>query len=235
MTQFSPRILLACWELVKKHDIDVFEPGIAARLPQVRGWPALGLPDSGIETVQRVTLLDLLRVLALHDRTTGEDRPFAQLVATMPSTDTTILTTSEAVRALLEGARTSLLIIGYAIGDETIRRTLIRRGLAGIHITVVGDRGNGGARELLRSWPANARALHALENVESTTLIGARMHSKVIVADGSTVLVGSANFTVGGLRNNLEFGVRVGREVAETVTRTIARLEREGWLVQAVP
>jgi phosphatidylserine/phosphatidylglycerophosphate/cardiolipin synthase-like enzyme len=71
-----------------------------------------------------------------------------------------------------------------------------------------------------------------LENVEPLAENAATlMHAKAIVADRRVALVGSANFTAGGLRSNLEVGVRVTGAVAADIVRTIERLEREGWLV----
>jgi phosphatidylserine/phosphatidylglycerophosphate/cardiolipin synthase-like enzyme len=43
-------------------------------------------------------------------------------------------------------------------------------------------------------------------------------------------LLGSANFTAGGLRNNIELGVRVTGAVAAEIERLVDRLESVGWL-----
>jgi phosphatidylserine/phosphatidylglycerophosphate/cardiolipin synthase-like enzyme len=209
----------------------VFQPGVGATLPGTKGWAALGLPTTAIDREPRITVLDALRMLALGERTRAEETERAELVATVPTADATILATVDVVRALLEGARRSLLVIGYAIGDDMMRATLFRRGLDGVSVTVVGDRENGAARELLKDWPTSARPLKALENIEPASRIGACLHAKVIIADEKTGLIGSANFTAGGLRYNLELGVRVVGAVPAAIIRTVKRLELEGWLV----
>ena len=231
MTRPSPRALLGGWELARKQGIDVFRPGIGSALPATRGWAGLGLPPSGIDDEPRVTILDAVRALALADlgRPSGDVR--ADLVATLPTTDASVLATVDVVRTLLEGARRSLLVIGYAIGDNMLRTILFRRGLDGIAVTVIGDRDNGGARELLKDWPAGARPLKALENVEPAIPAATCLHAKVIVADETTALVGSANFTAGGMRYNIELGVRVSGAVPVAILRTVTRLESEGRLV----
>lgn len=58
-----------------------------------------------------------------------------------------------------------------------------------------------------------------------------RMHGKVIVADRARVLIGSANFSVGGLAGNIKLGVRLEGAVAQEIHRTIEQLREEGWLV----
>jgi phosphatidylserine/phosphatidylglycerophosphate/cardiolipin synthase-like enzyme len=216
---------------VRRQGLDVFQPSAGPSLSGLRGWAALGLPESGSDKEPRVTVLDALRTLALDNRARTGEIPPAELVATLPMADSTVLATVDVVRPLVDGARRSLLVIGYAIGDDMLRRSLVRRGLEGITVTVVGDRQNRAARELLKDWPRAARPLRALENIEPATPTGASLHAKVIVADETTAMLGSANFTAGGLRYNLELGVRVAGAVPAAIVRTVNRLESEGWLV----
>jgi len=233
LTRPSPRTLLAAWELVRRQGVDVFRPGVGPTLAGLRGWAALGMPEGGIDQEPRVTLLDAMRTMALGDHGRTSESVPADLVATLPGVDSTVLATVDVVRTLVDGAQRSLLVIGYAIGDDMLRAALVRRGLEGIAVTVVGDRENRAARELLKDWPPAARSLRALENVEAATLAGACLHAKVIVADEARALVGSANFTAGGLRHNIELGVRVSGAVPAAIVRTVSRLEAEGWLVPA--
>lgn len=55
----------------------------------------------------------------------------------------------------------------------------------------------------------------------------------MLVADRRVALLGSANFSVGGLSGNLEFGVRVEGGVAQEIHRAVEALRDEGWLVAA--
>ena len=57
------------------------------------------------------------------------------------------------------------------------------------------------------------------------------MHGKVLVADRARALLGSANFSVGGLSSNFEFGARIEGSFAIDLHRAIELLQREGWLV----
>jgi phosphatidylserine/phosphatidylglycerophosphate/cardiolipin synthase-like enzyme len=235
MNRVSPRSLVATWELVRAEALDVFHPGAAAQLCRLRGWAAIGLPAIGLESSHMLTLLDALRALALVHRATTASDVRTELVATLPRSDRSVLATPDVVRSLLEGARSEILVIGFDIREPTFRQVLFRRGLANVRVTVIGDRETGSARDLLRDWPARAQPLRALENVEPAGSVRGRIHAKVIVADRSSVLLGSANFTAGGLRNNIEFGVRATGGLAKDILRTVERLESEGWLVPAHP
>jgi phosphatidylserine/phosphatidylglycerophosphate/cardiolipin synthase-like enzyme len=225
---------VAAWELVKTRAIDVFRPGALSLLPTLPGWSSLGLPPAGLEGEPVVSLLDALRALALRERNTSSATT-VDLVTTLPGTTSSALSTPDVVRTLLESARESILIIGFEINDPSVRKLLFRHGLDGLEITVVGDRQRGPARELLKDWPASARPLRALENVEPASQLQSFLHAKVIVIDSQTALIGSANFTAGGLRNNLEIGVRVSGGAATEIARLMERLAKEGWLINATP
>ncbi|WP_436608317.1 hypothetical protein [Sorangium sp. So ce1024] len=54
------------------------------------------------------------------------------------------------------------------------------------------------------------------------------LHAKTPVIDARMAIVGSADFTAGGLRNNIEFGIHSTGAVVNGVVRTVERLEREG-------
>lgn len=230
--RIPPRTLVAAWELVKAASLDIFRPGGLALLPSLPGWSALGLPPATSGSDLSVSLLDALRALALRDRN-AVSAGTVDLVATLPVQDRTILATSDVVRTMLESARQSILIVGFELNEPAVRKLLFRRGLDGLAITIVGDRQRGSARELLKDWPAAARPLRALENVEPANQIQSFLHAKVIVVDENTTLIGSANFTAGGLRNNIEIGVRVSGPAGVEIMRIVSRLEKEGWLVHA--
>ncbi|WP_437650312.1 phospholipase D-like domain-containing protein [Sorangium sp. So ce362] len=236
MSRIAPRTLVAAWELARSRALDVFTPGVMRALPGLPGWSALGLPAEALDHTPSVTLLEALRALALRERSGVKSHDTTvELVATLPTPDRSVLSTSDVVRTLLEGAQQSILIVGFEITEPSLYRLLARRGLDQLHVTVVGDRERGSARQFRRSWPAAARPLRALENVEPAMQIPAMLHAKAIVADAHVALVGSANFTAGGLRNNIEFGVRATGPLVQAIVRTVERLEREGWLVTARP
>jgi phosphatidylserine/phosphatidylglycerophosphate/cardiolipin synthase-like enzyme len=84
--------------------------------------------------------------------------------------------------------------------------------------------------DLVRSWPTAAAPLLALQDTIPDREEHRRMHGKVIVSDRTQALVGSANFSVGGLRGNIELGVRVEGLIAQELCGTVEQLRDEGWL-----
>jgi phosphatidylserine/phosphatidylglycerophosphate/cardiolipin synthase-like enzyme len=231
VTRLGPRDLVAAWALVRAGTVDVFAPGALALLSALPGWSALGLPGRSRENDAIVTLLDALRAFALRELSEGESHATAELVATLPAVDRNVLATGDVVRTLLGGAKRSILVVGFELNEPTMKRLLFRRGLDGVDVTIVADRNRGSARELLKDWPAAARPLRAMENVEPAAVVPGLLHAKVIVADRATALMGSANFTSGGIRNNLEIGLRVSGKPVDELLRTMERLEKLGWIV----
>lgn len=232
MRRVAPRALVAAWGLVKAAAIDVFRPGALEKLPGLPGWAALGLPAAELDHQPVLSLLDALRAFALRElESLKQIDTTAELVATLPAPDRNVLATADVVRTMLEGARKSILVVGYDVSEPSLRRLLIRRGLDNVAVTIVADRGRGWARELLKDWPPKAAPLRALENVEPAGQIPAMLHAKVIVVDESTALLGSANFTAGGMRNNIELGVRLSGLPVNDIQSTIDRLTAQGWLV----
>lgn len=227
------RSLVRAWRLVQAAGVELFGPDAAHELPRVRGWDACGLPTGDIAQTPTVPLLTALRALDLQhaEQPTGTAR--ASLVATLPGARRDVAATRDTVRELLRGAQRELLVVGFAMTDREFRDLLVERAREGVTVTVVGDRESGDATTLARAWPAGATPLVALRDVTPTRDEHRRMHGKVLVADRERALVGSANFTVGGLAGNIEFGVRLEGAIAQEIHRVIDALRSEGWLVAA--
>lgn len=226
--RLSPRVLVACWDLVRRAGVDLFRPGAAEKVGTIAGWRSAGGPlklEDG-----ELTLLDALRAFALWVRNEPAPDARSELVVTLPITDRACISTPDAVRMMIDSATKTIHVIGFRMSETNMCRALQRRGCEGIAVTVVGDRADGGAREILKDWPAIARPLVALENVESATPTG-HLHAKAIVIDSTVALVGSANFSRSGMNTNFEFGVRVSGNVARSIIRIIDRLVQDGWFV----
>jgi phosphatidylserine/phosphatidylglycerophosphate/cardiolipin synthase-like enzyme len=232
VTRIGPRAVIACWELIKRAGVDLFRPSAARGLPSLQGWAASGAPAGDLEAPQ-VSFIDALKAVALRERSGVHPDIAAELVVTLPVPDRTLLSTPDVVRTMIDSATKSILVIGFRMSEENMRRALFRRGVDGLRVTVVGDRNDGGARELRKDWPAMAQPLTALENVESAQRSGL-LHGKVLVIDERIALIGSANFSRSGMNSNFEFGVRVGGQAAADVVRLTERLVRAGWFVPVV-
>lgn len=222
------RSLLAAWRLLRAARVDPFASDAPERLPRLPGWSPLGLPASELASARVITVLDALRAMALLLREPTESAGSVQLVATLPLLDSPITKTGDALRVLVTSASRELLVIGYTITDPTFRELLIRRAQAGVHITVVGDRKTGAARDLRRHWPSGL-PLTALEDVE-TADEQRHVHAKVVVADRQRAIIGSANFTRSGMGRNIEMGVGVVGPVAAEIVEVVEKMQERRWL-----
>lgn len=192
------------------------------------------MPQTGVATDATVTVLEALRAVELHHQEQPADLARVTLVSTLPGGRRSVAATRDVARELLRSAKRELLVVGFSMTDPDFRTLLARRGGEGVQVTVVGDRESGDLPSLVRSWPATATPLDALWDVRAERGEHRRMHGKVIVADRRVALLGSANFSAGGLGANIEFGVRVEGTIGQEVHRVVDALRDEGWLV-AVP
>jgi cardiolipin synthase len=224
------RTLQRAWQLCRAAGVNLFRGDASARIAETRGLSSLGL--TGAPDAVQTTLVASLRAMEIiaRDVVQGMTRP--SLVATLPIPAREAIDTRGAIRALIRSARRELLVVGFSITDDDFRELLIAQGMAGLKVCVVSDRVQKGARHLAQRWPTGARPLLALENVEPAQGEFSQMHGKTVVADRARALVGSANFTAGGFRNNLEFGLLVEGDVAEQICRVVERLHRERWLLE---
>jgi len=232
MKRPDARAIHSIWTACREAGLNVFAPGVASKLDRIPGWSSFGIPG-GEEG--RGALLESVRALELLAREAPGTESVVNLVISNPAPGWQFASTRDVARTLIQGARKELMVLGYAISDAELRDHLIRRGSQGVKVTVVSDRTQTGARELLRCWPAGASPLTALQGVEPERGKEWIVHGKVIVSDREVALVGSANFTVSGLGRNLEVGVQFGGKRAAEICDLIDRLARTGWLVPAPP
>lgn len=223
------RKLLAAWRAARQEGVDPFSSSAPETLPRVRGWSVLRLPERELAQTRVVTLLDALRALSLNEREMGRPQDRVQLAATLPLHAPNVLQTRDALRDLVNMARTELLVIGYAIADDHLRELLIQRARQGVTVSIVGDRESRAARDLKAAWPQDL-PLTALEHVEGSTDT-ASLHAKVLVADRSIALMGAANFTVSGMTRCIDLCVRIEGASATRMVELVEQLRGDGWLV----
>jgi phosphatidylserine/phosphatidylglycerophosphate/cardiolipin synthase-like enzyme len=120
---------------------------------------------------------------------------------------------------LIDGAQASLAIEAEELTDPGIVAALLAARARGVAVTLVwpGPADAGAAFAKLAAAGATVRAVAA-----------PAIHAKVVVADGRTLYLGSANFTPTSLDRNRELGLRlddaaVARRVAATVADDAAR------------
>jgi cardiolipin synthase A/B len=160
------------------------------------------------------------------------------VVWTGPSSTVHTSRATEAVVAdLVDTARSSLLLVSYAVYPyPRLERALRAAAGRGVEIVLLLERtaDNRGLRSrsttqpfpglpaLRWHWPANHRSR------------GASLHAKLIVVDDHTVLVGSANLTGRAIHDNLECGLLIrGGSTPRHIRAHLTDLLHQGILARA--
>jgi phosphatidylserine/phosphatidylglycerophosphate/cardiolipin synthase-like enzyme len=116
---------------------------------------------------------------------------------------------------VINEARTELVIMTYSARRyEPVRTALAAAIERAVAVDVVVETLSGAGSALSGSEPATAfTGLHGLNlwhwPTPNRTTAGSKMHAKLAVADGRTLLVSSANLTQSGVSDSLEAGLLV--------------------------
>jgi phosphatidylserine/phosphatidylglycerophosphate/cardiolipin synthase-like enzyme len=214
------RALVDLWRALRSTDIDVFAPEGAARLKKMLPPEADSAP-----------VLAAVRALEIVERERAAPSTVS-FVGTRPRPKPHEGGTRSSLRDLIASAQRELLVVGFSMTDPEIERLVQEKARSGVHVTLVGDRQQEGLRAWLQRWPPIIPRPVALVGVEPDENEPFQMHGKAVVADRQRALVGSANFTAGGLQRNVELGLRVDGAAAREVVNFIERLADERWLIQ---
>jgi cardiolipin synthase len=130
------------------------------------------------------------------------------------------------VRELLADARREIQVAAYRFDRSALPllQALEDAAERGIRVTVVADTLDDQpepVRAVLQRWLR--RGNPAVVDFRASS--GSLLHAKVLVADRARALVGSANFTWGGLVTNHEIGVLVEGDGAWTIARMLDALQ----------
>jgi phosphatidylserine/phosphatidylglycerophosphate/cardiolipin synthase-like enzyme len=125
--------------------------------------------------------------------------------------------TGAVAREIIDGARRTVLVVGYSVTVDHNLTGLAARTVAamaeaarrGVMVTAVLHREPNNRAALLRGWPQGREAPRMFTWPEQTDDAMASLHAKVLVADAHDALVTSANLTYHGLEANVEVGVRI--------------------------
>jgi cardiolipin synthase len=126
----------------------------------------------------------------------------------------------------IDGAETSLLLEQESLQDRELLQHLASAVRRSVEVRVITPPDDGESdpnrqgREQLRAAGATVR-----------TLQDPKMHAKIVIADGQSAILGSANLTFSGMENNRELGIRVGEP--EIVGRLVETFETD-W-ARAIP
>lgn len=204
----------------------------------------LGIPTQRLRPYQAVLqhaadptiAIVALRAAASTATTLATQEPLVEVAWTFPGqSDARLRTTGGVAREVIDGARDSLLIVGYSIATQLglashIANALATAGERGIVITAVLHR-EANKAALLQAWKRGV-PLPSIFTWPKGDDPMASIHAKLLVADRRDAFVTSANLTYHGLEGNLEMGIRVIGSAAAEVSHGIHSLIRKRHLIE---
>ncbi|WP_119353332.1 phospholipase D-like domain-containing protein [Azohydromonas sediminis] len=144
------------------------------------------------------------------------------------------------VLGLIRQARERLLLVAPFMEAKGVGRlqdevlSALNRGVAVTFVTQDAAIANSWASESLESLRREARGLAGRLRVYAASAdLGVLLHSKLVVSDGATASVGSANLTGNAMAKNLETGVAVGATKATELEHVVSRLIEAGYVTLA--
>jgi cardiolipin synthase A/B len=220
-----------------------------ARVLQAR----LGIPTSRLGPIRRLlsaaddskTLGLIVRAAVLTAERVRGEAPTVEIAATRLQRGGRVRTTGGVAREIVEGAVSQLLVVGYRVTTDAALAGLAAKTVAaigaaaarGVAVTAVIHKEEANRAALLRPWPDGAPPPKIYTWPEQPEEPMAKMHAKVLVADGHDALVTSANLTRHGLGGNVEMGVRIigspARIVADVFERLIGSGEFVTWSAES--
>lgn len=109
---------------------------------------------------------------------------------------------------MLTRARHEIIALGYEVTHAETIGLLRACSSRGVEVVLICDRGTLN-EALLDDWPDTNRPKIYVDRERDEAFRYSKMHCKTLLVDHEDLLVTSANFTLHGLRGNIEFGVRL--------------------------
>jgi hypothetical protein len=197
----------------------------------------VALASLGLEEPHTALIIEAALSAAIRVRA---DIPDIEVARTGPSSrGFDARTTGDVSRAVIDGSRSALLLVGYSVTVDPERTGLAARTVGaiyeaasrGVAVTAVlhGDPNNRIA--LMQSWPQYVRQPSLFTWPTNPFDEMTKLHAKVLVADAADALVTSANLTYHGMEANIELGLRVTGSPAGLVDQHFRDLIRAAELV----
>jgi phosphatidylserine/phosphatidylglycerophosphate/cardiolipin synthase-like enzyme len=154
----------------------------------------------------------------------------AELVATIPADSPGIARPTErVVREMLSTSTREVIILGYEFTSQEMVDVLADASKRGVEIIMILDRTRGAVERILDNWPKGSPAPFLYKDKERPGAGPyASMHAKCLLVDGKNLLITSANFTLHGMRENIEIGVRLAGWPAIEARKVFSYLVQNG-------
>src|SRR5438309_2163074 len=130
------------------------------------------------------------------------------------------------VEEVIRDAREEIQVLAYLFTSsaKTILSLLDRASERGVKVTLIVNRKDS-QEPLIRAWLDRAARLRPKISVfDFSSAREGQLHAKVIIADRRTAVIGSANFSWGGMVTNYEIGVLLEGDIVWTIATLVDRL-----------
>lgn len=147
-------------------------------------------------------------------RTTGiAQTDTVEIACTAPTRLGVPLRTTYATAMEMVGeAQNEILIVGYVFteGAKSLLEQVARAGRdRRVRVTIIGNRMEEHLPALRSAWPSDCLGPRVFSCQANPRDKMSALHAKLLVCDGATALITSANFSHHGLHENIEIGVKV--------------------------
>lgn len=210
----------------------------------------LSLPTTGasslarnlreISLIQSVTSRDIRIALAslAQARVTGRgSEEMFEVVCTAPSRfGIPVRTTFATAVEMVQAARHEIFVVGYLItsGARGLIEKLAKAGQnRRLKITFIGNRMESQLPTLQSIWPKDISPPNVFSREGASVSDLSALHAKLLICDGKTALITSANFSYHGLHENIEVGVKIHSTSVNRLVEFLHAMIRTG-AVQAV-
>lgn len=126
---------------------------------------------------------------------------------------------------MVQEARSEIVIVGYVFttgASEFVRRVSHAR-QRGLTVTIIGNHMRQSVSALRAIWgPGPAPAVYSWDGDPDDEMTS--LHAKLLICDKQTALVTSANFSLHGLHENIEIGLRVDSPSVARLNDFVIRL-----------
>jgi phosphatidylserine/phosphatidylglycerophosphate/cardiolipin synthase-like enzyme len=167
------------------------------------------------------------------------EAPRVEIASTQPQRGVGIRTTGGVARDIVGGACERLLVVGYSVtADPALAglaaKTVSAMGRAaarGVTVTAILHRDEPNREAILKAWPGSSPRPKFYTWPDQPGDAMAKMHAKVLVADGRDAFVTSANLTHHGFVGNVEMGARIIGRPAKAIAGVFEQLIIDGEFV----
>lgn len=132
---------------------------------------------------------------------------------------------------LIGSATTEIIVVGYRIssGAAPILMELREASVRGVSVTIVAQDLEVYWNVIASAWrlPPYPKLFTFVRNDETSTI---SLHAKAIIVDRQSILITSANLTLHGLHDNIEFGVLSTGQAALSALSALEDLVSSGML-----